>query len=111
MNDLRAKDISPLFRSRGAYSIPLIQVELKLELVAAILQMIVLLQEQPHLPENKEQVIVFIKENMSTKRLFVRVEDYEEEAKSILDRNAWGYYSSGATTETTLRDNVLAYNK
>lgn len=48
---------------------------------------------------------------MSTKRLFVRVEDYEEEAKSILDRNAWGYYSSGATTETTLRDNVLAYNK
>lgn len=55
LNDLRAKDISPLFRSRGAYSIPFIQVELMLELVAAILQMIVLLhQEQPHLPENKE---------------------------------------------------------
>ena len=47
---------------------------------------------------------------MATKSL-ICLEEYEEEARSILDRNAWGYYSSGATTEYTLRDNVQAYNR
>ena len=39
------------------------------------------------------------------------LEDFEDEAKKRLDRNAWGYYSSGATTERTLRDNVDAYSR
>jgi (S)-2-hydroxy-acid oxidase len=42
---------------------------------------------------------------------FVCVEDYESEARERLDRNAWAYYSSGATTQHTLRDNVNAFSR
>lgn len=41
----------------------------------------------------------------------VKLEDFEEEARKRLDRNAWGYYSSGATTEQSLKDNVDAYSR
>ena len=55
-------------------------------------------------------LLIVYKRKMATKSL-ICLEEYEEEARSILDRNAWGYYSSGATTEYTLRDNVQAYNR
>lgn len=35
--------------------------------------------------------------------------DLEAHAKAALDRNAWGYYSSGANQEQTLKDNVEAF--
>ena len=35
--------------------------------------------------------------------------DFEAHAKSALGSNAWGYYSSGANQEKTLRDNVEAF--
>ena len=37
--------------------------------------------------------------------------DFEEFARSQLDRNAWGYFSSGADAEQTLRDNEQAYSR
>ena len=39
----------------------------------------------------------------------VCVDDYEQEARLRLDRNAWNYYSSGADEQQTLRDNVEAF--
>ena len=41
----------------------------------------------------------------------VCLEDFEEEAHSRLDRNAWGYYSSGAIGQQTLRDNINAFSR
>ena len=37
--------------------------------------------------------------------------DFEAYARKVLDRNAWGYYSSGANQEQTLRDNEEAFRK
>ena len=37
------------------------------------------------------------------------VADFEAHAKAALGRNAWGYYSSGANQEQTLKDNVEAF--
>ena len=48
---------------------------------------------------------------MSSSSRFVCVEDFQDEAQSRLDSNAWSYYSSGATTEHTLKDNVEAYSR
>jgi (S)-2-hydroxy-acid oxidase len=42
---------------------------------------------------------------------YVCVEDYEEGARQKLDRNAWAYYSSGATTERTIKDNINAFSR
>ncbi len=39
------------------------------------------------------------------------VADFEASAREALDRNAWGYYSSGANQQQTLRDNVEAYSR
>ncbi len=39
------------------------------------------------------------------------VADFEASAREALDRNAWGYYSSGANQQQTLRDNVKAYSR
>ena len=46
-----------------------------------------------------------------TAMALVCVEDFEQEARFKLDRNAWNYYSSGANLEQTLRDNVDAYKR
>ena len=35
--------------------------------------------------------------------------DLEAHAKAVLGRNAWGYCSSGANQEQTLKDNVEAF--
>ena len=37
------------------------------------------------------------------------ISDFEKFARTHLDRNAWGYYSSGANKEQTLRDNEQAF--
>ncbi len=37
--------------------------------------------------------------------------DLEAHAKEVLDRNAWGYYSSGADAEQTLEDNQEAFSR
>ena len=37
--------------------------------------------------------------------------DFEKYAKSRLDSNAWGYYSSGANLEQTLSDNEKAFQR
>jgi (S)-2-hydroxy-acid oxidase len=37
--------------------------------------------------------------------------DFEKYARSRLDGNAWGYYSSGANQEQTLRDNEEAFRR
>ncbi len=39
------------------------------------------------------------------------VADFEASAREALGRNAWGYYSSGANQQQTLRDNVEAYSR
>ncbi len=39
------------------------------------------------------------------------VSDLEAHAKQVLDRNAWGYYSSGADAEQTLTDNQAAFSR
>ncbi len=39
------------------------------------------------------------------------VADFEGNAREVLDRNSWDYYSSGAIHEQTLRDNVEAYSR
>lgn len=39
------------------------------------------------------------------------VADFEKYAQARLDSNAWGYYSSGANQEQTLRDNVEAFRR
>ena len=39
------------------------------------------------------------------------VADFEAHAKASLDANAWGYYSSGANQEQTLKDNVEAFSR
>ena len=39
------------------------------------------------------------------------VSDFEQYARKQLDSNAWGYYSSGASTEQTLRDNQEAFQR
>lgn len=41
----------------------------------------------------------------------VCVNDYEQEACRRLDRNAWGYYSSGADDQQSLKDNVDAFTR
>ena len=46
---------------------------------------------------------------MSSSGRLACVEDYEEEARLRLDRNAWSYYSSGADSQQTLKDNVDAF--
>ena len=37
--------------------------------------------------------------------------DFEKYARTRLDGNAWGYYSSGANQEQTLRDNEEAFRR
>ena len=37
--------------------------------------------------------------------------DFEKYARTQLDGNAWGYYSSGADQEQTLRDNEEAFRR
>ena len=37
--------------------------------------------------------------------------DFEKYARTQLDGNAWGYYSSGADQEQTLRDNEDAFRR
>lgn len=44
-------------------------------------------------------------------RTYFTVSDFEEHARTKLDANAWGYYSSGADEEHTLRDNQLAFTR
>ena len=39
------------------------------------------------------------------------IEDFEEHAFSILDKNARDYYKSGADKEQTLKDNVEAFRR
>ena len=41
----------------------------------------------------------------------VSVEDFEQMARARLGGNAWNYYSSGATTQHTLRNNVEAFSR
>ena len=41
----------------------------------------------------------------------VCLDDYEQLAKDKLDRNAYNYYSSGASNQQTLRDNVQAFKR
>ena len=48
---------------------------------------------------------------MALGKTFVCLEDFEKGAERKLDRNAWGYYQSGAMNEETLRDNVKAYSR
>ena len=42
---------------------------------------------------------------------FVCVDDYEQEARLRLDRNALLYYFTGSDAEQTLRDNVDAFSR
>ena len=42
---------------------------------------------------------------------FVCVDDYEQEARLRLDRNALLYYFMGSDAEQTLRDNVDAFSR
>ena len=37
--------------------------------------------------------------------------DFEAHAKAALGSNAWGYYSSGANQEQTLKENVEAFSR
>ena len=37
--------------------------------------------------------------------------DFEAHAGAVLDKNAWGNYSSGADQEQTLRDNQEAFKR
>lgn len=48
------------------------------------------------------------KDNHASKAL-VCVDDYEQEAKRRLSKQALGYYASGADSQFTLRDNQLAF--
>jgi len=41
----------------------------------------------------------------------VSVNDYEKLAKEKLPKNAWDYYSSGATNQQSLINNFTAYQK
>ncbi len=52
--------------------------------------------------------------NCSNKYVLVRmlcISDLEAHAKQVLDRNAWGYYSSGADAQQTLADNQAAFSR
>ncbi len=40
---------------------------------------------------------------------FANIEELEEPARHRLTRNAWGYYSSGAEAQTTLKENRAAF--
>ena len=42
---------------------------------------------------------------------FVCVDDYEQEARLRLDRNAWIYYSTGSDAGQTQRDNLDAFSR
>ena len=37
--------------------------------------------------------------------------DFEAHAESVLPKNAWDYYSSGANQEQSLRDSVEAFSR
>lgn len=39
------------------------------------------------------------------------VADFERHAGSVLGKNAWDYYSSGANQQQTLKDNVDAFKR
>ena len=39
------------------------------------------------------------------------ISDFEKRAEEIIDKGAWGYYSSGANQQQTLRDNVEAFSR
>nr|CAB3251778.1 hydroxyacid oxidase 1-like [Phallusia mammillata] len=41
----------------------------------------------------------------------VCIQDFEQLAKESLTKNAWDYYSSGATDEQTLHDNCMAFKR
>ena len=41
----------------------------------------------------------------------VCVDDYEQEARLRLDRNAWIYFSTGSDAGQTLRDNLDAFSR
>ena len=45
------------------------------------------------------------------RRAMICLSDFEKQARTRLDSNAWGYYSSGADQEQTLRDNEEAFLK
>ena len=50
-------------------------------------------------------------ERNTRKRAEHCVSDFEKYAQMKLDSNAWGYYSSGANMEQTLRDNKEAFQR
>eukprot|EP00117_Sycon_ciliatum_P046062 scpid98724/ scgid33040/ Hydroxyacid oxidase 1; Glycolate oxidase len=42
---------------------------------------------------------------------FVRIEQFEAKAKSVLPRSAYAFQSTGATAEITLRENCLSFSR
>ena len=48
---------------------------------------------------------------VAVRRAMFCLADFEKQARARLDDNAWGYYSSGADQEQTLRDNELAFSR
>ena len=49
--------------------------------------------------------------NLDLKFKMLCLADLEAHAKEVLDRNSWGYYSSGADAEQTLQDNQEAFSR
>lgn len=42
---------------------------------------------------------------------FVCINDYEQYAKSVLEKSVYDYYKSGANDQETLTDNIAAFSR
>lgn len=64
-------------------------------------------QSQRNEPTSSAIIVIAMAESAA----LVCVDDYEKRARSLLDRNASGYYTSGANDEQTLGDNVNDFKR